>query len=63
MLLVWASDADCDLWVGSRGSLTENDQQFGGWMRAPPTINKKCSIVRVERSEGDTKGEGAAVFS
>jgi len=42
------SDKDCDLWVRSCKSLTENDQQFGGWLRAPATLPKKCSVVKVE---------------
>ena len=44
-------DKDCDLWVRSRGSLTEKDQQFGGWMRAPMIAPKKCSVVKVEGCE------------
>lgn len=42
------SDKDHDLWVQSRGTLTEQDQQFGGWLRVPPITAKKCSVVREE---------------
>ena len=28
--------------------MTENDQQFGGWLRAPATLPKKCSVVKVK---------------
>ena len=35
----------------SRGSLTENDQQFGGWLRALATLPKKCPVVKVERCD------------
>ena len=41
------SDKDCDLWVWSRGSLTEQDHQFSGWLRAPTTLPRKCSVVKV----------------
>ncbi|KAL0001327.1 hypothetical protein SO802_015108 [Lithocarpus litseifolius] len=36
--------------VQSRGTLTEQDQQFGGWLTAPPITVKRCSVVRVEGS-------------
>lgn len=42
------NDTDCDLWVQSRGSLTKNDHQFGGWLRALATLPKKCLVVKVE---------------
>ena len=42
------SDKDCDLWVQSNGSLTEENRQFEAWLRAPPPNTKKCSMVRVE---------------
>lgn len=42
------SDKDCDLWIRSHGNLTEQDQQFGSWLRAPITLPKKCSLVKVK---------------
>ncbi|XP_050242446.1 uncharacterized protein LOC126691441 [Quercus robur] len=36
-----------------KGSLTEKDQQFGGWMRGPMIAPKKCSMVKVEGCEED----------
>ena len=29
------SDKECNLWVRSKGSLIENDRQYGAWLRAP----------------------------
>ena len=55
--LLTHSDKDCDLWVQSRGSLTESDQQYGGWLRAPSVNSKKCSVVRVEGSAGSKATE------
>ena len=55
--LLTHSDKDCDLWVQSRGSLTESDQQYGGWLRASSANSKKCSVVRVEGSVGSTDKE------
>ena len=46
-------DKDCDLWVRSQGSLTEKDQQFGGWMRAPTISPEKCLTVKVDGCEED----------
>lgn len=51
------SDKDCDLWVQSRGSLTESDQQYEGWLRAPSANSKKCSVVRIEGSVVSTEKE------
>ena len=34
--------------MSSRGTLTEQDQQCGGWLSGPPIIAKKCSVVRVD---------------
>lgn len=48
---------NCDLWVQSRGSLTENDQQYGGWLRAPSVNPKKCTVVRVEGGSGSIDKE------
>lgn len=45
--LLTHSDKDCYLWVQSRGGLTESDQQYGGWLRAPSANPKKCTVVRV----------------
>ena len=39
------SDKDCDIWVQSKGTHTEQDQQFGGWLRVPPITEKVCSAV------------------
>lgn len=50
-------DKDCDLWVRSQGSLTEKDQQFEGWMRAPMISPKKCFVVKVDGSEGEVDRE------
>ena len=50
--LLTHSNKDCDLWVQSRGSLIESDQQYGGWLRAPSANSKKCLVVRVEGSVG-----------
>nr|POE58561.1 hypothetical protein CFP56_71669 [Quercus suber] len=30
------------------GCPIEQDQQFGGWLRAPTTLPRKCSVVKVE---------------
>ena len=45
--LLTHSDKGCDLWVRSRGSLTEQDHQFSGWLRASTTLPRKCSVVKV----------------
>lgn len=45
--LLTHNDKDCDLWVQSSGNLTEQDQQFDGWLRAPTTLPRKCSVVKV----------------
>lgn len=45
------SNKDYDLWVWSHGTLTEKDQQFGGWLRALATLPKKCLMVKVDGCE------------
>ena len=47
-------DKYCDLWVKSRGSLIEDDQQYGGWLHASLINPKKCTMVRVKGSSGST---------
>ena len=37
--------------------MTESDQQYGGWLRAPSVNSKKCSVVRVEGSVGSIAKE------
>ena len=52
--LLMHNNKDCDLWVKSRGSLTEDDQQYGGWLHAPSINPNKCTMVRVKGSNGST---------
>ena len=50
------SDKDCELWIRSNGSLTENDRQFGAWLRAPLFNTRKCSVIRVGGEVEDSNG-------
>lgn len=49
--LMTHSDKDYDLWVQSCVNLTKRNQQFSSWLRAPATVPKKCSVVKVEGCE------------
>ena len=49
--LMTHADKDCDLWVRSRGNLTEKDQQFGGWLRASASLRKKSTVIKMEGFE------------
>ena len=40
-------DKDCDLWIESKASLTQADQQYGTGIRAAPMSSKKNSIMVV----------------
>lgn len=37
--------------------MTENNQQYGGWLRAPSVNPKKCTMVRVEGGSGSIEKE------
>ncbi|KAL0006109.1 hypothetical protein SO802_013670 [Lithocarpus litseifolius] len=50
------SDKDCELWISSNGSLTENDRQFSAWLRALLFNTRKCSTIRVGGVEEDKLG-------
>ena len=41
------SDKECDVWVRSKGSLAENERQYGAWLRAPTFNMRKCITIRV----------------
>ena len=40
-------DRDCELWVESEGSLTQESQQFGPWLKAAPFMPSRRYMVRV----------------
>ena len=41
------SDKDCEKWFDSEGSLQQEDQQFGAWIRVPPFVAARKSVVEV----------------
>jgi len=43
------ADKDCDLWLNNKGTLSVENQQFGSWLRAPPFVPLKKSMVHVPR--------------
>lgn len=40
-------DRDCDLWLESEGSLTDNQKQFGPTLRAAPFVPSRKSVISV----------------
>ena len=40
----------------SKGSLTENDRQYGAWLCAPTFNTRKCFTIRVGGSEDEVSG-------
>ena len=40
-------DKDCDIWIQSKGTLQVSSQQFGAWLRAPPTASTNNRVIRV----------------
>ncbi|KAL0006361.1 hypothetical protein SO802_013922 [Lithocarpus litseifolius] len=41
------SDRDCEVWINSDGSLKAGDQEYGPWLRASFTPNRRQSMVVV----------------
>lgn len=50
------SDKECDAWVRSKGSLIENDRQYGSWLHAPTFNMRKCTTIRVGGAEDEENG-------
>lgn len=40
-------DKDCDLWIESEGTLTQDDQAYGPWIRASSSLSIRHSVVVV----------------
>ena len=40
-------DKDCDLWLESKGSLTNDQKQFGPSLRAPPYVSSRRNVVSI----------------
>ena len=40
-------DRECPLWIRSRGTLKDGDQQFGAWLRATTPNPFKKTVIRV----------------
>ena len=40
-------DRDCNKWIDSEGSLQEEDQQFGLWLKAPPFQALQKNVINV----------------
>ena len=40
-------DKDCDIWIQSKGTLQVSSQQFGAWLRAPPTASTNIRVIGV----------------
>lgn len=63
-------DKDCDLWLGSEGTLLVEARQYGAWMRAPLfSLAKKSTVVvtrfykqRKETSRTQTPSGAAFTF-
>ena len=55
------SDKECDLWVRSKGSLTENDRQYGAWLRAPTFNSRMCTTIRVGGVDEEASGDEPTV--
>ena len=54
------SDKDCEKWFDSEGSLQQEDQQFGAWMRASPFVAARKSVVEVPGFFAKKKKENTA---
>lgn len=54
--LVSHDDRDCDRWLGSKGSLWKEDQQYGDWMRAKTEFSVRRSSIFVQGSSQSQAG-------
>lgn len=41
------NDCDCDLWIESEGSLLNESQQFGPWIKATPFVPTRRYMIKV----------------
>ena len=41
------NDRDCALWIESKGSLQNESQQFGPWIKAAPFVSTRRNMVKV----------------
>ena len=40
-------DKDCELWIDSEGQLKKEEQAYGSWIRAPPFVKGRSSVIKV----------------
>ena len=54
------ADKECEIWLASKGKLTQDQQEYGAWLRALPHNPGKISVTTVS-GIGDGLGQSASM--